>query len=480
MYRKTAAFLFILFSNTLSAQDIVQFKISKPYCIFNFFETAAGAPGNSITLKQFTEANIPKEDTAFYQSVKVFANLRLSYNYKREEFPTNRHAYRSTYDLLCIAAVKSTTLADFKEKTIGILTNSEHQKLFTLLALAEKYYDRIIWTAYEAKLKEQLNALEKYKKQCNEIFLLFKNFYNSSWTNDIPFTVAIYPIPGKRGVSTATPHANSLCVGVLTDETDHAVRIGVTMHEMCHVLYDEQLSSFQHQLDAAFMQSKSPFNKLAYGFFDEALATALGNAWTYQYINNKTDTSEWYNNTYINGFAHAIYPLARQYIANKKTIDNDFVAQAIRLFGEKFPKSPYDYSILLNNMYLYTDAGTNEERQELKAVIGKYFRMSSFNLSSPILHEYSVESLKNGKETSMIIIDRDHEITLNRLKEIFPAMKNYLTGKNDKNFVLSFFDNAKRPVIIIHTINADMLNKAIALMQKQKYIDESKPYIVIE
>lgn len=477
--RKLFLPILLVFFSCAYGQDIVHFKISKPYCIFNFIETAGGASRNSVTLKQFIETNIPKSDTTFYNLTNDFNKIQLTYNYKRGDFPSNRHSYRSTYDLLCIAAVNSTTLADFKEKTIGILPNSEHLKLFTLLAAAEKYYDKIIWTAYESKMKDNLVALEKYKKTSNELFVLFKNFYNSSWTNDIPFTVSLYPIPGKRGVSTATPHANSLCVGILTEEANHPVRIGVAMHEMCHVLYDEQLSAFQYQLDACFMQSKSPYNKLAYGFFDEALATALGNAWTYQYINNKPDTSAWYNNPYINGFAHAIYPLVSRYLAEKKTIDNSFINEAIQLFGETFPRSLTDYSILFNNTYVYTDLPTNPERQQLKNVIGKYFRTSSYNFSSPILHEYSVESLKNGKETSLIIIDRDHKNTLAKLNEIFPGLTSYTAGKNDTNFILSFFDKTRRPIIIIHVENMEMLGKAASVMQKQQYIDEANPYTAV-
>jgi hypothetical protein len=40
----------------------------------------------------------------------------------------------------------------------------------------------------------------------------------------MPFTVVLYPVPGKKGNTSATPHANSLCVAVLTEETDYAGR----------------------------------------------------------------------------------------------------------------------------------------------------------------------------------------------------------------------------------------------------------------
>jgi hypothetical protein len=309
---------------------------------------------------------------------------------------------------------------------------------------------------------------------------LFKTFYNSSWTNDIPFTVALYPIPGKKGSSTATPHANSLCVGVFTDETEHVERMGVVLHEMCHVLYNEQSSAFQHKIDSVFTNSKSEYSKLAYNFFDEALATALGNGWTYQYINNKPDTGAWYDNKYINGFAHAIYPLVRRYLAGRKTMDADFVQEAIRLFGETFPKATTDYAILLNNLFMYADVETAQERKQFKNTVQTYFQLSHTNLSTPILHEYSLEALQAAKEPQLIVIDRNHERNMAKLKELFPAITGYLNGKTDPDYMLSFFDATKRPVIIINIGNMEKLDEALQALATQQYIDAQTPYLPVK
>jgi hypothetical protein len=480
MQKNLLALLLVIVSGAASGQDIVQFRISKPYSVLSFIETATGAQGTSPTLRKFIEASIPKEDTVFNNLLVDFARLSLYNNYKRGELPASRHVYRSTHDLLVIAAVESETLAAFKKRSIGILSNSGQQELFRILFAAEKYYDKIINTPYAGKMAEHLTALEKYQSKANELFAKFKDFYNSSWTNDIPFNVTLFPIPGKRGVSTATPHANSLCVGVLTDETDHSQRLGVVLHEMCHVLYDEQLSSFQYQLDNVFSNNGSPYSHLASSFFDEALATALGNGWTYQYITGKADTSSWYNNTYINGFAHALYPMTDQYLTAHKPIDADFINNAIRLFATAFPRSTTDFSILMNNMFLYTDIQQPAERQQLKSMLLTHFRASRFNFSSPILHEYSLASLEKAKETQLIIIDRDHEPVIAKLKKLFPQADAHLKNKSDRNFVLTFFDKAKRPVIIVCAENMNAVDKAFVQLAKQQYMDESRPYMKVE
>lgn len=472
--------LCLVFSYFVSAQSIVRFKASKPYAILGFLETASGSASQSSTLAAFIDQKIGKTDTIFSKLAHDFSQINLSYNYKRDELPANRHQYRSTYDLLIIAAVKSDNLASFRENSIGILPNSTHQELFRILAAAESYYDRVIWDPSLPSLDQQILGLKKYESTANELFRLFRTFYHSSWTNDIPFVVSIYPIPGRSGNTSATPHANSLCVGVLTDKSDPAGTMSVVIHEMCHVLYDEEVGSFQHQLDSAFMASSSPFKNIAYNFFDEALATALGNGWAYEKMTGKPDTTSWYNNEYINGFAHAIFPMVKQYLSQGKVIDPSFIEQAIRLFGEAYPRSLSDYSILLNNMYLYADRESGPGRQELRNALGKYFQTSRYNFSAPILHEYSIASLKTSRPAQLIVIDRDQATTLASLKEIFPEIEPALKGHNDKNYVLSFYDHSNRPVIIVTVNDTRAMEKAFRLLKEKKYMDKENPYFTVD
>lgn len=454
-------------------KQIVSFKISKPYNVLEFVETAAGRKsGHSSTLYAYINQQIPKSDTAFQKLIDEFNDIVLYYSYKRSEFPESRRQYRSTYDLICIAAVQSNTFAEFKNRTAGILPNSEHQKLFRILTTAEKYYDRVIWSGEKEKTEAQVKALQTYQEQCNQLFNTFRNFYNSSWTDDMPFSVAIYPIPGKRGNSTATPHANSLCVGVLSGETEHVQRIGVVLHEICHVLYDEQTSSFQHHLDSAFNQSASPYRTVAYTFFDEALATAMGNAYVYEFINKKTDTTEWYNNVYINGYAHALYPLVKRYLTGNKKMDHAFVEEAIAIFGKTFPKATKEYAILLNNVQIYGNAESAKERNQLIATIEKYFQLSHYGVSCPVTDEYSLELLQKTEETQLIVIYKDQEPAMAKLAAIFPEINSCLSGKKDREYVLGFFDKNRRPVIVVNTASAAAVDKAMNLIHTRQYMEE--------
>ncbi len=135
-------------------QDIITFKISKPYCIFNFLETATNQQGTSSTLNDFIALNT-KNDSVFKRLCLEFKNIQTDYNYKREEFPENRRQNRSTKDLIDIALVNSNTLDEFKNKIIGILPNSEQQKLVNVLKQTEKFYDNLLWNNNEQKLSNQ-------------------------------------------------------------------------------------------------------------------------------------------------------------------------------------------------------------------------------------------------------------------------------------------------------------------------------------
>ena len=446
-----------------------QFKVSKPYCIVNFLETAAHRHGISSTLEQFITEKT-KGNNEFAKLISDYDQVKLDYSFRREEFPQSRRPSRTTFDFIAISLVSSSTISEFRNKMLGILPNSELQKLTEIMQRAEIHYDRIIWKDYEAKLNQQKIALEKYTAQCSESFTKINHFYNSFWISDIPFTVALYPIPGDSGSSAANPYSNSLCVGVLTDEKDYIGRIGVVLHEMCHVLYDEQSSGFQHKLEGYFNESKSPYKQFAYNFIDEGLATALGNGWAYNYLSGKPDPADWYNNEYINGFGKALYPLVSEYLAANKQIDQEFVNRAIDLFGTTFPNSITDYGILLNRVSIYGDSDTDGGIGEMMDLIGHYFHLTHIGFSSPLLDSHSLESLETNSQTQLVIIDRNQEAAFQAMKKIFPELSKV---KFESNKIYAFFDKKKRPIILLNVsdqLNLDLLLKE---MQEKKYFDRT-------
>ena len=460
--------LFLLIAINSFSQTFFKFKISKPYCVFNFMETSIGSHGTSITLEKFIQENT-KNDIEFGKLCEEYKKINLYNQFKFDGFPEDRNNYGNSFDIISMNAVNSSNLEEFKQKNLGLITISDNEKLYEILKKVEKLYDKLIWKESEKILKSQLKELSKYEKKNASMFQKFNRFYNSSWTEKIPFKVVIYPIPGSKGNTTATPHINALCVSILTEDKDIIGTNGVALHEMCHVLYQNQSKEVQSQLDNYFKENESIYSKQAYTYINEALATALGNGYAYKEMNGKIDESEWYADETINGFAKAIYPQVEDYLQKNKTIDKEFIDKSIQLFSEKFPNSIYNYAQSLNKTIVYYD---DFEGNELVNQLDNYFQISNINQSSPILHPYSIESITSNNDNQFFIIDTNQNETLKSLSEYFPEINAIKFEKTPLN--LSFIDKKKRIIIMLVLNNKSELDLELKKMKEKQFFNSKQ------
>ncbi|HTE31353.1 MAG TPA: hypothetical protein VK666_13320 [Chryseolinea sp.] len=470
--------LFILIASshawaTAADKFALQFKIRRPYCVLNFLETCKGANGTSDALRIYIE-NSTKSDTLFSKLIEDYHSLDLDGIYQHSGFPETRPAYRSIKDLLIIAAVQSNNIDEFKQQIIGVLHSSDYEHLINIMKKADVWYEKIIWSKHGKQAIIQLEKLETYQPSINDAFQRLKKFYGSSWPDDMPFIIALSPVPGKTGATAATPHANSLCLDVLTEEINYAARIAIALHEICHVLYAEQSRQLQHELENYFAASTSAYASAAHNFFDEGLATANGNGWTYKLVTGKMDTAGWYSDTYIDGFGHALYPLTSRYLSEGKSIDESFAKEAIRLFGEKFPKAPDDFGILFNHLVLNSDEEEPVGRNRVKQNIYARFSVYYLNFTSPIMGAESGGLLKDSRETQLIVVDRNYETTLNALKNALPELNKIHYNLND-NFIISYFDGKKR-LVMVAKINKGDTDKLFEAIKKRQFVNRTEPY----
>ncbi|MBS1508749.1 MAG: hypothetical protein JSS79_19085 [Bacteroidetes bacterium] len=452
---------------------LLRIKISKPYCVFNFLETCKGVNGTSDALRLYIEQQT-KSDTAFQHLIADYIALPLDNLYQHPGFPESRPSYRSIKDLLIIAAVQANTIDDFKRNAIGILHSTDYDKLIQLMTRAAVWYDKIIWSKHGAAAQHQLEQLQKYQKTANTAFIQLKKFYHSSWPEDIPFTIAITPVPGTTNATAATPHANTLCLDVLTEETNYTGRIAIAVHEISHVLFAEQSRQVQATLENLFAQSKSPFAAAAHNFFDEGLATACGNGWMFKQLSGTIDTTGWYSDPYIDGFGHALFPLVSQYINDGKTIDASFVEKAIRLFGEKFPHAPYDYGIQFNHLTMHADESEPVARNTIKQNLLQQFSLGWLNFTTPLLESESVSLLQESPGTHLVLVDRDEEKTFTELTRLFPLLKN-ITYSLKENFVITFYDDRNR-LIVIGKIEKGASDKLFKVLKQKQFVDKAEHY----
>ncbi len=458
----------VLTSHSLGQNNFIQIETNKTLGLFSFLETSSGQLGTSISFREYITESL-KQDEKFNQLVNSYSNLNLNYSIKREEFPEKRTSYTTTKDLLWIAASNSSDIDDFSQRIIGFLPHQTHIELIKLFNEVESYYDDLIWNKEQENILRIENQLSNYKNQISDLYLKISKFYNTSWNTNIPFKIMLYPIPLKNGHTTAIPKGNTLICSFLShNEKDYKARLGIIIHEMCHILYKEQNPDFQHQIDQWFENSTSPYASLTYSFFNEGLATVLGNGYAYKQIHKSLDSQEWYNNKYIDGFAHSLFSLTEQYLDEVKRLDQDFVNKSIELFTQKFPKATEETAILMNSLQLFANTEEKAKNNEIANSIHNYFNIRSMWFSRPILSEDSKEAFNKMETTKLVIIDSNNKKSIIELQEYFPKLK----IQTPINTIDIFKDEKSKSTLIIMNIDGiAKLNEAYKVLSNITYIE---------
>ncbi|RYZ54213.1 MAG: hypothetical protein EOP49_05635 [Sphingobacteriales bacterium] len=469
----------LLFCGSIAfCQPLVSFKTSQSLAVVKFLEAAAGRPEASRTYKEYIRNTLKPEDSAaFMQMVRSFQNIQLEYTYVFSQYPEKRQRPHSTMDLVRIAAIQADDVPRFLQRIAGMMPNKAWLELSEVMPLAAGYYESMISAKYASDIQTQIRDLRKSGPQMDEVFQRINRFYGSTWQAKQPFTVAVFGIPGEKGNTTASPHANSLTLGVMTGGKAGPGLLGVVAHEIGHVLYDEQEISVQEQLEKAFDESTSPYASYARSYFDEALATATGNGWAYEFLSGGRDTSEWYNDVYIDRFGKGIYPMVKDYIKRGAVIDGGFVEEAIRIFEREIPEALYSYDNLLNAVSFYTDANDYQQYERISNELHNSFRISSINSSFPILHQISQDRMQHSTETQLLIVYSDHAANFKSLKKIFPELKK---ADAKKEQVISFRQKSGRPVIVVNVRDESRVAPAIRKMASLKAFSPEQPFVYLD
>ncbi|MEO1213623.1 MAG: hypothetical protein AAFY45_08875 [Bacteroidota bacterium] len=451
-------------------KEFIQIEVNKTLCLFSFLETASEAPGTSRSFHKLIHDNLAAEE-AFGSLVEAYKQIKFNYHFQREEFPENRHSYREIKDLIWVAASYAEDLEDFNQRIVGYLPHASHKKLLSIMKGAEPYYDRLVWNNEQeniARIKEQLST---YKGQIEDLFLRVSKFYGTEWSKEVPFRILLYPIPLDRGYTTAIPKGNALICSFLSkNENDYEGRLGVIIHEMCHILFDEQRQRLQQDIDKWFMKSESDWSKLAYSYLDEGLATAIGNGWAFEQIHGKLDSTDWYNDKYINGFAKSLFADCSAYLNQGREIDKDFIVKGIAHFEKTFPKAIYELEILMNEITLFANSEKNDDVEYISYEMRRNFRIRSQWFSTPIADERTLRLLDKKQTTKFFLIEQKHQASIQLIREQFQDLDKELDP--NKNFIYSFKDQkTKSPVIMLNLHDLDDLEKALKTLRSDPYLE---------
>lgn len=417
-------------------------KYSEPLAVFVFMQNLSDNYPENVFKTEFEKS---KYNNATYKKlISKFDKLAIDYSYQFEEFPYASKAPMQSRDILKKNLIETTNLNDFKLRSIGIVPNNILNDLVAYIYVFTPIYNELIYQPNKEKFERQLSEIRDYSDQHNLEIYFEKGlmFYNSSWDQSIPFEIAFYPFPDSD-YFTAQAFYNNFISAIQTNLKDYKNLFSVMLHETYHIIYNEQSLEVKAKIDEAFKKSQSKYSNYAYLLMNEVLATALGNGYVYENLNGKQDTNDWYFHHYIDQMARKIYPLAKEYIAQKRSIDKDFIDQYIHLYEVNFPNWINEPENIMSYRYVIS------ENENDFMVLRRKFRYRSIEENETAISANNIEKMKKTPLTKVIIVSKNNQGKLHIIKKEFVELKNWKPS-SDKDFVYKTLLRDKSQLIIIN------------------------------
>lgn len=456
---KSILLIFLALSlSRASANDIkVNMIFSKPLAVFIFIENISTSNGENVFKEEFEKSRF--NDAKFKELISEYQKLYLDYSYTFNGYPAASKLGGSTRNLLRSKLVISKDLNDFKQHSIGIIPNSELYHLSEIINQFIPVYDELIYNPNKIRFEENLAKLAEYAAthKLDELINTGLIFYNSNWDESVPFHFAFYPYPNSESF-TAEAFGNSAISAIPNEWEDFDILMSVMLHEIYHILYNEQSLEFKNELRDLFQKNNSKSSTYSYLLLNEALATACGNGYVFQYLNGKLDPESWYNRSYINEMGKKIFPLVNEYMASSKKIDQEFVNQYIEIYETQFPNWVNEIDNHMAFRYvLSTNIDDFDEMEQL-------YPYASNTIYEDVVDKNSIKELKEMPISKVLIISGDNKNKLNSIKNTFPELKN-TRFKSKKEFAFTIFLDDKTQLYIFNRQTSSLSD----LFQKLNY-----------
>lgn len=426
----------------------IEVKFSEPLAVYMYVEHLSSHKSDNAFKRQFQKS---KYNTEKMKSLLAhYDTLTISYAYEYTEFPYASKLPGFTEFSIKKCLVNSANLKEFKRKATGIIPNANLLQLSAILYEFQSVYRELVYQPNKKQFEKQLKEITEYVKSkkisgyIDEALV----FYKSYWDESIPFEVALYPLPDSDGFSAEAFNNTSVCA-LKTNMKDYNVMMSVMLHEVFHILYDEQPLQVKNHVWEWFSKNPSNCRTYAYLLLNEALATSLGNGYVFEALTGKIDKDDWYDRKYIHQMARKMYPLVKEYLKEKKSMDENFVNEYIKIYEENFKV----WLTELDNLMCYRYV-LSENTSDFDAVSQAYPYSSFFEYQDEI-SQNTIDALKSKPLTKMIVISKENEIKLNLVKKNFPELKDW-KFKAKKDFLYSAFLSDKTHLIIVNVVNSPL------------------------
>ncbi|AYM99624.1 hypothetical protein [Chryseobacterium sp. 3008163] len=436
--------LTLLLLTTFAFGQNVKFNIkySEQLAVFVFMQNISENYRGNVFKTEFQKS---KYNTEHYKNIlSKFDKLTIDYSYAFDEFPYGSKIPMQTRDILKKNLIETTTLNDFKLRSIGIVPNKTLSDLTEMISTFTPIYNELIYNPNKIQFEKQLVEISKYSKEhkIEDFFETGLLFYNSTWNNSIPFEIAFYPLPNSQSF-TAQAFYNNFISAIQTNLKDYKNLFSVMLHETFHIIYDEQPLGVKNDIDKYFKENKSKNSNYSYQILNEVLATALGNGYVYEKLDGKIDSNDWYYHQYIDLLARKIYPLVTDYISQKKPMDRSFIDNYIKIYDGNFPNWINELENVMAYRYVIS------ENQDDFNSIRKIFWYRSSEDNDTEITENSIEKMRKTPLTKVIIVSKNNKEKLSLIKKKFAQLKNW-NFEADKDFSYKILLEDKSQLIILN------------------------------
>ncbi len=451
-------------------------EVSRIYSLVRFVQAAAGNGyrGNRRTFEA-SRFNTP----ATQRWLRRYRQLDTEVSCPRQNYPDGRIGSQASSEPAYLsAAADATDLADLQRRTVGLLPNEVLASLDTIYHQLQPAFDTLAWQPHAAELARQRAAYAGFlaEKGLLARFGQLRTFYGSVWPDAVPFRILLSPQldAGATFTNQATTVGNLVLVGTHPTSRKFAEATSVIFHEMSHALSTQQRLALQQQLEHWYLRADPVPHRDAYHLMEEALATVAGE-WLYAQQTGQPEAGEWYQDSYIDRYAHALYPLMTGYIARGQQIDQAFVREAAALFARTFPSAATEYTNLFRYVLYWTDSDdAGQVIQNFRA----RFRSNYTRTVTPIVGETKpFEIIQAGDYLPVVVVTRNHDATLRYLRQHLPTLKKFKL-RPGQSFVLSTIGSAGSLILVSAHDPADVA-AAAQLLEKQGHFDPAQPLVLL-
>jgi len=183
-----------------------------------------------------------------------------------------------------------------------------------------------------------------------------------------------------------------------------------------------------NKIDQFFLQHPSQYAYLTYRYFDEALATALGNGVFVEALYGQHDIN--YTNKFIRGLAMAIYGDVEKYLNKQQEMDTAFLVKCVKRFKEHFPDASRNLQQILDRYVLFTH---DLDREQVQQRLVYHFHPSSVflhPLKEPNIDEYAPYYDRNSP--CIFVLSPREKDSLATLCEVNPYLQRVKKSKLKK------------------------------------------------